>query len=377
MRCRFGLAASGQFRRALVAAALLVTGAKALRAADEYRWELPRGFPKPRVPKDNPMSDAKVRLGRYLFYDKRLSINGAQSCASCHRQELAFTDGRAQAIGATGEKHSRSAMSLVNVAYDAALTWSDPNARSLEKQALTPLFGEHPVEMGMSGRKEALLAMMREDAVYRETFPAAFAGGARGAHDVFTIENVSRALASFERSILSARSPYDRYYYGNERDAISESARRGEGVFFTDSTGGCFRCHGGFDFSDATVYEGGGTAVVAYHNTGLYNLPGPFSYPESDLGLYRLTHELTDVGKFKAPSLRNIALTAPYMHNGGVATLEDAIQHYASGGLDNPNRDPRVKRIHLTEQNRRDLLEFLRSLTDEEVTRDPRFGNPW
>src|ERR1035438_1965062 len=113
------------------------------------RWKLPKGFPKPYVPADNPMSAAKVELGRYLFYDTRLSVNGKQSCASCHRQELAFTDGRAVGLGATGELHSRSAMSLVNVAYSGALTWSNPEMKSLEKQALVPMFGEHPIELGL------------------------------------------------------------------------------------------------------------------------------------------------------------------------------------------------------------------------------------
>src|SRR5436305_15058138 len=118
---------------------------------DGYHWNLPRGFPKPRVPIDNPMSEAKALLGRHLFYDKRLSMNGSQSCATCHRQELAFTDGRAFSVGATGQNHPRSAMSLVNVAYSAALTWSNPTLRSLEEQAFVPMFSEHPVELGLRG----------------------------------------------------------------------------------------------------------------------------------------------------------------------------------------------------------------------------------
>jgi cytochrome c peroxidase len=327
---------------------------------EAYRWDLPKGFPPPPVPASNPMSAAKVRLGRYLFYDTRLSINGSQSCASCHQQKLAFTDGRTVGVGATGESHSRSAMSLVNAAYSAVLTWSNPNMRSLEDQATIPLFGEHPVELGMHGRERELLGHLRAVAVYRELFPLAFPG----TRDAFTVANVTRALACFERTIISARSAYDRYHTGGEPDAVSDAVKRGEAVFFTDYEGSCFRCHGGFNFSDA------GTA--RFHNTGLYN-----PYPAPNLGMFEHTHREEDAGKFKAPTLRNIALTAPYMHDGSIATLEDVVEHYATGGrTKNPHRDPRMLTIQLTGQNKRDLVAFLRSLTDDELTRDPRFSKP-
>jgi cytochrome c peroxidase len=143
--------------------------------AGEYQWNLPKGFPKPYVPANNPMSAAKVELGRYLFYDRRMSVNGTASCATCHKQELAFTDGRATGLGATGESHSRSAMSLVNVAYSAALTWSDPEMKSLEKQALVPMFGDRPVELGLR-EGDGFLPMLRSDAKYRALFEAAFPG---------------------------------------------------------------------------------------------------------------------------------------------------------------------------------------------------------
>src|SRR5581483_8374814 len=130
--------------------------------APGYAWDLPKGFPKPWVPADNPMTPAKVELGRYLFYDTRMSVNGKASCATCHKQELAFTDGRAAGIGATGESHSRSAMSLVNVAYSGALTWSNPGLKLLEEQALVPMFGEHPVELGLRVG-DGFLPMLRSD----------------------------------------------------------------------------------------------------------------------------------------------------------------------------------------------------------------------
>jgi cytochrome c peroxidase len=346
-------------------AALLLT-------AGDYAWDLPQGFPTPRVPPSNPMSEAKVLLGRYLFYDKRMSVNGTQSCASCHRQELAFTDGRATALGATGKDHPRSAMSLVNIAYAGVLTWSNPTLRSLEDQALIPMFSAHPVELGLPGRAAAFLKIIAADPVYRPLFARVFPESG------VTLANVTRALAAFERTIISARSPYDRYYLGGDRAAISESAQRGQSLFFGDQVAGCFHCHGGFNFSDG-----------AFHNTGLYNIPGSFHYPLPNLGIYQQTRKLADAGKFRTPSLRNIALTAPYMHDGSIATLEEVLDHYAAGGRtiadgphagrghDNPYRDVRMTGIALTSQNRQDLLEFLRSLTDTELTHDPRFVNPW
>ncbi len=256
-------------------------------AAAQYDWNLPAGFPTPRVPPGNPMSVDKARLGRYLFYDKRLSANGTQSCASCHQQQFAFTNGAAMPLGSTGEAHPRKAMTLVNVAYSAALTWSNPNLVLLERQALVPMFSEHPVELGLHGHEGPLLSALRSDATYCELFSKAFAD----AKDPFTIANVARALAAFERTIISARSPYDRYHYGGDPNAISDAAKRGEALFFNDRFGGCFRCHGGFNFSDAVDYRDSPQTAVPFHNTGLYNLPGEFSYPEPNLGIFEHTRQ--------------------------------------------------------------------------------------
>ncbi len=328
------------------------------------RSAVPRGFPMPRIPAGNPLTSVKVRLGRYLFYDKRMSVNGTTSCAMCHRQELAFTDGRARAVGATGQTHPRSSMSLVNVAYHGPLNWSNPNVRSLEEQALKPMFGTDPVELGVV--RADLLRLIRSDPVYRVLFPRAFPGEA----NPYRIANVTKALASFERTILSGGSPYDRFHLRGEADAISESAKRGEILFFLDYGGpSCFRCHGGFNFSDA----------VEFHNTGLYNLPAPLSYPMPNTGIYEHTKNPADVGKFKAPTLRNIALTAPYMHDGSIGTLVEVLDHYAAGGRarENPGKDALVHGFRMTPQNRADLIAFLASLTDEGVIHDPRLGDPW
>lgn len=331
------------------------------------------------------MSGSKARLGRYLFYDKRMSVNGTQACASCHRQEFAFTNGGAMPLGATGQAHPRKAMSLVNAAYSAVLAWSNPNLHSLEQQALVPMFSEHPVELGLRGREASLVGLLRSDPVYRKLFREAF----RDAKDPFTVYNIAKALAVFERTILSARSPYDRFHFGGDQDAISESAKRGEVLFFLDANGGCYRCHGGFNFSDAMDYEGSPQVPVRFHNTGLYNLPGEFSYPAPNLGIFTYTRDARDVGKFKAPTLRNVELTAPYMHDGSIATLAEVLDHYAAGGRtipdgpyagrghDNPNKDPLIAGTHFTPQNRADLLAFLRSLTDTELLHDARYANPW
>ena len=351
-------------------------------AQEAFDWRLPTGFPAPSVPAGNPMSDAKVALGRYLFYDTRLSGNGTQSCGSCHEQPRAFTDGRTRSLGSTGQMHARGSMSLVNVAYAAALTWANPTLTQLEDQALVPMYGEHPIELGLS-RSDAWLDVLKRDQEYRRLFDAAFGHQP----DPFTRDHLVQAIASFERTIVSARSPYDRYHFNRDDSAISDAAKRGE-VLFHSRPLSCFMCHGGIHFSSAMGITRRSTAVEL-HNTGLYNLAGALSYPVLDAGLYELTHDARDVGKFKAPTLRNIAVTAPYMHDGSVATLEDAIDHYAAGGRtipdgpdrgvgrDNPNKSPAIRGFMLTAAQRADLVAYLRSLTDEEVLRDPRFANPW
>jgi cytochrome c peroxidase len=264
-------------------------------------------------------------------------------------------------------------MSLVNVAYSAALTWSNPDMKSLEKQALVPMFGDHPVELGLR-QGDGFPSMLRPDARYQALFERAFPGDA----DRFTVSNVTKALASFERSIISARSPYDRYHYSRDDSAISDSAKRGEVLFF-DQHLSCFRCHGGFAFTGATMSERNAERSVEFHNTGLYNLPGPLSYPAPNVGIYEYTKDPSDVGKFKAPTLRNIALTAPYMHDGSISTLEGVLDHYAAGGRahDNPNKDPLIGGFKLSVEDRQDLIDFLKSLTDEAVLQDPKFANPW
>ena len=361
-------------------AAIAVAGAaKPPQAA--YAWILPRGFPAPPVPADNPMSEAKVQLGRHLFYDTRLSGNGAQSCASCHLQAKAFTDGREQSVGSTGQIHPRGSMSLVNVAYARTLNWANPTMTKLEDQALVPMYGDHPIELGLD-RNDAWLRALETDQTYRRLFPDAFPGQ----DNAFTAANVTKALASFERAIVSARSPYDRYHFDRDDAAVSDAAKRGE-ILFNSRPLSCFTCHGGVNFSSAM--GGPGVMRMEFHNTGLYNLAGQVSYPTTNTGLHAATGNPADVGKFKPPTLRNIAVTDPYMHDGSVATLEDAIDHYAAGGRtissgpsqgvgrNNPNKSPVIRGFAITPAQKADLVEFLRSLTDQALIQDPRFANPW
>ncbi|HUN81744.1 MAG TPA: di-heme enzyme [Phycisphaerae bacterium] len=349
-----------------------------------YRWTLPPGFPYPNVPADNPMTQEKVDLGRRLFYDRRLSLNQSQSCATCHQQRRAFTDGRARGLGSTGALHPRGPMSLVNVAYSPVLTWANPNVRTLEAQSLVPLFGDDPIELGMTGKEDVLLRRLRADPGYRKLLATAFPAET----DPFTLANVTKALASFERTILSGDSPYDQYRRGDDPNAISESAKRGEALFFSEKTE-CFHCHGGFNFTGTIDYYGKGFAEVEFHNTGLYNLKGELSYPKPNLGLYLFTQAPDDVGKFKAPTLRNIAVTAPYMHDGSVKILEEALDHYAAGGRtiltgpnagvgsENPNRSEFIKAFDLNRQEKADLIAFLRTLTDTNLLTDARLSDPF
>jgi cytochrome c peroxidase len=277
---------------------------------------------------------ARVDLGRHLFYDVRLSGNGTQSCATCHRQDLAFTDGRPHGIGSTGQQHPRSPMSLVNLSRSKLLTWNNPHPQTLEEQALVPMFGQQPIELDLPS--DAFLDKARQDTVYRRLFTAA--------RFPCSIDSLTRAIAIFERTLISRGSPYDHYHYGGDDNAISESAKRGETLFFSEPLS-CFRCHGGVNFSDASELK--------------------------DNGL------LPEGGLFKAPTLRNIVVTAPYMHDGRLPTLDAVIDHYSKGGTHSLTQDELIRGFPLTPQDRANLLAFLQSLTDNQFLHNPRYSNPW
>ena len=356
----------------MFAPVLAVVALGAVASAADFSWNLPPGFPKPAVPAANPMSEAKVGLGRYLFYDTRLSFNGKESCATCHRQALAFTDGRAHAEGTTVQLHPRSSMSLVNVAYATSLTWENPALTSLEDQALGPMLNVEPVELGLKGHEREVLDKLRQEAVYQRLFPLAFPGEA----ELYTLPNVTKALAAFERTIISMRSPYDRYRWGGDMAAISDAAKRGELVFSSSERGRCFRCHDGWNFSSVR-YDGSPQRTVGDGMRDFFNT-GVALYAAPNRGAYEYTKQPEDMGKFRAPTLRNVAVTAPYMHDGSLASLEDVIDHYAAGGkYSDANKSRILQPLKLSDGDKKDLVEFLKSLTDEELLRDPRWSNPW
>jgi cytochrome c peroxidase len=314
----------------VVACALLVAAA---RADDAFRWDLPRGLPEPAVPADNPMSATKVALGARLFADPRLSVTGRYSCASCHDAARAFTDGLSRARGATGETLPLNAPTLINAAYNASLGWHDAGITTLESQMRGPLFNDHPPELGLAGREAEVERGLLADESMRTAFSAAFPGETAPV----TMDNVIRAIAAYERTLLSAGSPFDRYVFSGEHDALTAEQKRGMDIFFTDR-GDCASCHGGINFSGDWVDRGHPAAKSVFADTG--------------------TGEAVRV-----PTLRNLPATAPYMHDGRFATLDQVLDHYEKLAAD-PGADPRLRRAPLTTEERAALREFLGSLAD-------------
>lgn len=371
------------FRSAVGLLALLSVACGSDAADSSLPIDLPAGFPAPKVPEGNALTQEKISLGRFLFYDVRLSGNEMQSCGSCHEQSKAFADGRVTPEGSTGQALVRNSPGLTNNAYNATLTWANPQLDTLEKQLLVPIFGELPVELGATGKEEEILQRLRDDADYPEMFAAAFPENTEISWD-----HIVKALASFCRALVSGDSPYDRFVYGGDENALSESAKRGMALFFSEELE-CHHCHGGFNFSLATTHDGAAFESDVFHNTGLYNVDGRGGYPADNTGLYEFTLDPNDMGRFRAPTLRNVALTAPYMHDGSVTTLEEVIRIYEAGGRliesgpnvgdgrINPLKSGFVTGFALTDAERADLVAFLESLTDETFVTNPAFSDPF
>ena len=302
-------------KRSPAAAALGLAAACLGAPAASGIWTLPPGVPPPPVTDTSALTPARIELGRRLFYDPRLSVNGNSACGACHRQEFAFTDGRARAAGATGDLHARGSMSLVNVAYRSALTRATPPIGSLEEQALVPMFSEHPVELGLKGHEARVFAALAVDPMYARLFREAFPS-----HEPrVTSKTIAAAIAAFERTIVSFRSPYDRYRFEGVASAIEPSARRGAALF--EGKAGCARCHEGINFD--------GSANGS-----------------------------------RAPTLRNIGVTSPYMLDGRAPTLDAVLDGHGAGAA-------------LDSSERGDLLAFLDSLTDLDALVDTRWRDPW
>ncbi len=351
----------------------------------EWKWALPPGFPLPKIPADNPMSEAKFELGRHLFFDKRLSGNGTMGCGSCHFQKLAFTDGKPVSTGSTGDRTARGAMSIANAAYYPTLTWANPSQVTLEIQAGVPMFVENlAVELGITdNNKDEVLARFSNDADYQKRFKAAFPGEAQPVN----FSNIIKAISAFERGVISGNSRYDQATAGKLK--LSDAEERGRKLFFSEQ-GQCSTCHSGFNFSDQTVAAETTWTETPFHNTGLYNVDGKGSYPDSNPGVIAvLNADPANKGKFRVPTLRNIEVTAPYMHDGSVATLNDAVANYAAHGRNitsgpnkgdgrkNPYKDARINKIKLSKAEQEDVIAFLKTLTDEEFLNNPRFADPF
>ena len=322
---------------AMTAAILCV----AAGAPQPFDWRLPKGIAPPPVPADNPMSAVKVELGRRLFYDADLSVNGTMSCATCHEQRHAFTDTNQTRPGVHGDPGRRNIQALANVGYFKSITWADPRATSLEQQMLIPVLGLKPVEMGMAGQEAELARRLANDACYRQMFAQAFpeAGGR------IDMDTVGMALAAFQRTLLAFDTPYDR-----DPKALPASAQYGEALFRSARLN-CAGCHTGPHFTDAGKPD-------TYHR-----LPGQI---DADPGLAEVTGRPEDQGRFRTPGLRNVAETGPYLHDGSARTLDAAIQrHYAAG-------DPAAP----TSAETSDLIAFLKALTDKSFLTDPRFALP-
>jgi len=349
-----------------------------------WTWNLPPYFPVPRVPEDNPMSVAKAELGRFLFYDKRLSGNGTQSCASCHHQDKAFTDGRAVAVGSTGELHPRSAQHLANSVYHPTLTWANTALVTLEAQMMVPMFSETPVELGINdANRDQVLGRFAADPDYVRRFAAAFPGEPAP----IGFSNIIKAIATFQRTLISGHSKYDQYLQGKAQ--LSDSEKRGLNLFMGEKAE-CFHCHGSFNFNDQIVHAGTRVLELPFSNTGLFNIGGTGAFPEPNRGLFEITGKPLDMGRFRAPSLRNVELTAPYMHDGSLANLEAVLDFYAAGGrliesgpyagdgrLSTPSKSEVIGLIDLSAQDKVDLIAFLKTLTDHEFINDPRYANPF
>ncbi|HMN21587.1 MAG TPA: di-heme enzyme [Ottowia sp.] len=353
---------------------------------EPWTWTLPAGFAPPVVPADNPMNAAKVELGRHLFHDTRLSVNNTLACAGCHAVGLAFADGRAVARGATGQNHPRNAPGLVNAAYQTTLDWANPASRTLEQQMHTPLFGEAPIEMGVNdANRAAILQRLQSDADYPARFASAFGGESAPLH----WDNVIKAIAAFERTLISAGSRYDQALAGTL--TLSNSEQRGQALFFGQrGAAHCVQCHAGPNLGGgAFVSSEGSVGASGFYNIGLFNIGDTGAYPVGNQGLIEFTGQPADMGRFRAPSLRNVALTAPYLHDGSAATLEAVVALHAAGGRvygpgpyagdgrANPYKEPLIDQIAINAEEQADLVAFLQALTDPGIAEQPGFADPF
>ena len=304
--------------------------------------EIPKGFPEMDIPADNQFSIARWALGKKLFYDPIMSVDSSISCAHCHQTDLAFSDGLAVSKGVEDRLGTRNAPSLANVAYHPYFT-REGGVPTLEGQILVPIQEHNEFDFNIVLLTERLAS----DSTYVKMAKAAY----DRLPDPFVI---TRSIACFERSLLSGYSRYDQYVQYGYTEVLSEQELTGMDLFFSERTN-CSSCHIGFNFTD-----------YSFKNNGLYGV-------YEDIGRFRLTNKAEDLAVFKVPSLRNIALTAPYMHDGSMLNLATVIEHYNTGGADHPNKSSLIKPLNLTESEKIDLIAFLESLSDETFVNNSLF----
>lgn len=305
---------------------------------EEFELEFPLGLDEDtfQVPESNPLTREKIDLGHLLFFDKRLSKNGSIACASCHIPSLAFTDGQPVSTGIHRQQGGRSAPTSINRGFGNSHFW-DGRAGTLEEQSVGPLF--NPVEHGFQSNEE-LVAKLNQIPGYKKLFQKVFG-------ENISVQNIGKAIASFQRTLLSGNSPFDRFDWDGDEKAISESAKRGRKLFFGKAR--CNLCHFGTNFSDEK-----------FHNIGI-----GWDGETLDVGRFHVTKKKEDIGAFKTPTLREVSRTAPYMHDGRFSTLMQVVNHYNRGGVKNPFQDNQIIPLKLTEEEKKDLVEMLRTLNGE------------
>lgn len=295
---------------------------------------IPVGFPYPNIPSDNLPTQNRIDLGKMLFFDPILSRDSTVACGSCHLPEHKMTDVLALSTGIDSQKTIRNAMTILNVAYQPYLFW-DGGVPTLEQQVLAPISNPHEMDYDVN----LVVERLKKHAVYPDMFQKAY-------DQEPTVYSFTRAIACYERTLFTGKSRYDRFLYDKDSSALTPSELNGKSIFFGER-GECFHCHGEYNFTD-----------YSFRNNGLYEI-------YTDSGRARITLDPHDNGKFKVPSLRNVALTPPYMHDGSIATLEAVVEHYNSGGKANPNKSGLIKPLGLTESEKKDLVNFLKALNDE------------
>jgi cytochrome c peroxidase len=313
----------------------------------------------------------RIELGRYLFYDRRLSINQARACATCHNPQFAFTDGYKRSLGAYADLHKRNSQTLFNLTYLKYFTAADSTIHAATQQINNPLYNTHPIEMGVNGHEFEILNRIKADTTYQYLFKQAR----------FAIEwpSIKQAIGKFELSLNSFNSPYDKYKAGNI-NALTNIEKQGMELFFSNKLN-CFACHGGKNFSDPSVTNTQGI-TLHYFNIGLYNIDTLGGYPTYDMGLYELTHKIKDIGMFRVPTLRNLTFTSPYFHDGSAASLSEVIDHYSKGeykgnGRLNANKHPLIKGFSITELEKKSLISFLLCLSDSSIFNNKAILSPF